>query len=175
MKTSLYSILCITIRLGAVIWIVGSLVHLPFSWISAMSAPHPSAAIGWLLGEVVCQVLIAFLFWLFPGALAKLAAGRATHEFFESSTSAATLQYVSLSVVGAWFLLQGLVYLSFEAAQALQFGIESIPDRLPVFAASSMRVVAGLGLLLGARGLVGLLESLRGRVHIASADVESNV
>jgi hypothetical protein len=174
MKTSLYSILCITIRLGAVIWIVGSLVNLPFSWIGAMNTPHPTAAIGWLLGEVACQIVIAFLFWLYPGVLARLAAGRATHEFFESSTPPAMLQYVALSVVGVWFLLQGLVYLSFEVSQAAQFAFESLPSRFPAMAASSMRVIAGLVLLFGARGLVGVLHALRGQVHASTAGKEPN-
>jgi|SRR5690348_16726661 hypothetical protein len=173
MKTSLYTVLCITIRLGAVIWIVGSLVRLPFSWLGAFNAPHPNAAVGWLLGGVACQVLIAFLFWLYPGALARLTAGRATHESFESTIHAGTMQYIALSVVGAWFTLQGIVYLAYELTRAAQSAFEVLPSERPALAESSMRVVFGLALLLGARGLVNALARLRGQRSDLQIDEQS--
>lgn len=161
MKTSLYTILCLTIRTGAVIWAVGSVVHLPYSLIAALDTANPSANVIWLICGVAFQLLVAGLLWLYPGALARLAAGKASHQYFESSIPGARLQYIAFSVVGAWFVLEGLVFLSYELVQAAQFEFESLPVKLPIMASSSARVVFGLALMFGARGLTGLLNSIR--------------
>ncbi len=161
MKTSLYTILCITIRAGAVIWAVGSVVHLPFSLVAALDTANPNANITWLACGVAFQLLVAGLLWLYPGVLARFAAGKASHQYFESSIPAAKLQYIAFSVVGIWFVLEGLVFLSYELVQAAQFEFESLPVKLPVMASSSARIVFGLALMFGARGLAGLLNSIR--------------
>lgn len=161
MKTSLYTILCIAIRLGAVIWAAGSLINLPFTYVAASNAPNTPLTLAWLLGGVACQLILAFLFWLYPGALARVAAGRATHEFFESSLPAAKLQYVAFSVVGIWFVLQGLVYLAYEITHIIEFSFDPVPSDWSSLVASSTRVVFGIALVLGARGLTRILSAIR--------------
>lgn len=163
MKTSLYSILCITIRLGAVIWAAGTLLNLPLSMATAADVPRPDQAIGWLLGTVACQLVLAFLFWLYPGVLARMAAGRSSHEVFETSLPAAKLQHVAFSVVGAWFALQGLVYLAYEVVHLMQWAYGSTQPEWRAVAASSARVIFGIVLMLGARGLTRLIEHMRNR------------
>ncbi|HET7930351.1 MAG TPA: hypothetical protein VFL63_03045 [Rhodanobacteraceae bacterium] len=172
MKTSLYAILCIVIRLGAVIWAAGAMLNLPLSLAAASDAPRPERAVAWLLGTVACQLIIAFLFWLYPGVLARLAAGRASREVFESSLPVATLQYVAFSVVGAWFALQGLVYLAYEIVHVFERSYTTQIEWHAI-AASSARVVFGVALMLGARGLVTLLERVRNRPQIAASDNET--
>lgn len=174
MKTSLYTVLCITIRAGAVIWAVGSLAHLPFSWVAALNTPNSAATVTWLLCGVGFQLLVTGMLWLYPGTLARLAAGRASHEFFESAIPATKLQYVALSVVGAWFALQGMVFLSYELIRTVQFTYESLPIKVAALTDAGSRLVLGIALMLGARGLTGVLNSIRERGQIVPS-VADNV
>jgi len=163
MKTSLYSILCIAIRVGAVIWMAGSLAHLPFSWLAAENSKSPIATVAWLLFGTGFQLFITAILWLYPGVLARLAAGRGSLEYFESTMPTAKLQYVALSVVGAWFALQGIVFLSYELVETIRFASESVEFKWAVLAESGARLVFGIALLLGARGLTRLLNGIRER------------
>lgn len=169
MKTSLYSILCIAIRAGAIIWAAGSLASLPFSIVAALNTRNPDATMTWLLSGVGFQLLVAGLLWLYPGVLARLAAGRGSREHFESAISPANLQYVALSVLGAWFALRGLVFLTYEVVQAAHFAPASLQARLPALAESATRIVFGVVLILGARGLSGWLNAIRERGEPAQA------
>lgn len=175
MKTSLYSILCIAIRAGAIIWAAGSLANLPFSIIAAANARNPDATMTWLLSGVGFQLMVAGLLWVHPGVLARLAAGRGSREYFESAISPAKLQYAAFSVLGAWFALRGLVFLSYELVQAAQFASDSLQARLPALADSAARIVFGVALILGARGLSGLLNAIRERGEPVQAVDNANV
>jgi hypothetical protein len=161
MKTSVYSILCIAIRLATVLWAIGSISNLPFSWIAALSTPNPSATLTWLLSGVAVQLLVVAMLWLYPGMLAGFVAGRSSHEVFESSISQIQLQYTALSVLGAWFVVQGCVFLSYELVRTIQFAFENLPMKLATLAEAGIRVVGGIVLMLGSRGLVGALNSFR--------------
>lgn len=163
MKTSLYSILCIAIRIGAVLWAIGSLANLPFSWIAAQNTQQPSAAVTWLLCGEVVQLLVIAALWLYPGTLARFAASRSSREIFEAAVSPMQFQYIAFSVVGAWVALEGCVFLSYEIVRTAQFAFENFPLKLASLAESGVRIAGGLALMLGARGLAGLLSTLRER------------
>lgn len=163
MKTSLYSILCITIRAGAVIWMAGSLAHLPFSWLAAENSKNPAATVAWLLFGTGFQLFITAILWLYPGVLARLAAARSSHEVFESPIPVAKLQCVAFSVVGVWFALQGVVYLSYELVRSIQFAYENTPIKFAALTDACARLAFGIALLLGAHGLAGLLNVIRAR------------
>jgi hypothetical protein len=163
MKTSLYSILCIAIRIGAVLWAIGSLANLPFSWIAALDTQKPWATIVWLVSGEMVQLLVIAALWLYPGMLARLAAGRASRETLEVSISPIQLQYIAFSILGTWFVVRGCVYLSYELVRTAQFAFENLPLKLAVLAESGVRIVGGTALMLGARGLAGLLDAMRER------------
>lgn len=179
MRTSLYSILCIVVRLGAVMLFVETLASLPAAW-SAMHGTEEQAARGMLIGFGGALLALAALLWLYPGVLARMAAGTASREVFESPISARQLQYIAFSVLGVVFAIKGLtglVAVLFRIALSAQYGDTAF--RMLLWqngAAVSVQVLefaVGIGLTFGARGLTGLLQRLRERgLPPAQADEE---
>jgi Na+/melibiose symporter-like transporter len=169
-RTSLYSILCIGIRLGAVILAVTTLASLPSAYNTAMHDLHEDS---WLIAALFVGVLLlAFLLWVFPGALARLAAGKASQQMFESPISVSSLQYIAFSVVGLRFFIGGGYGLIWEGvretiirhAMRLNEGADVTfhnADFIAAIVAYSFQVIAGICLLLGSRGLVNWLDRTR--------------
>ncbi len=166
MRTSLYSILCIVIRLGAVflaLRMIWSMVNLLMSWGQVTNLMEFWASVG----LVVATLLVAFLLWLFPGPLARLATGRSSHEVFESPIEARDFQWIALSVLGMYFVVSGLLGLSSYGVNRLV--MSSIADfgeeqRMRVIADVfywTAQIALGLVLALGAKGLTGVLYRLR--------------
>ncbi|GAA0716649.1 hypothetical protein [Dokdonella soli] len=165
MRTSLYSILCIVIRLGAVFLAfktLGSVLSVVASWGNAVNMPELWLSIGF----TALTLLIAFLFWLYPGPLARLAAGSSSQQVFESPISAPQIQWIALSVLGMYFVLTGFAGLSYFGIRRML--ISAVVDqeqnnRERIVDAFYWAVQIGLGaaLSLGARGLVGVFHRLR--------------
>jgi hypothetical protein len=166
MKTSLYTVLCVAIRLGAVLLAVGLCERLPwFVWESA------AGGFAWDAGLLEAfGLLVAAILWLWPGVLARWAAGRGSHEVLEIALDADGLLRVALAVTGAWLCLSGLAGCLGHALTMLIFRSrleDGTTGRLPV---SEWHWViyylalagGGIALMLGSRGLVGLLCRLRG-------------
>jgi len=168
MKTSLYTILCTAIRLGAV-WL-GVNVLIGFPWIYEFAVkgtygPKPALVVFVWNGVAF---LAAFLLWLYPGLLARLAAGKSSGQVFESPLSAQQIEQAALVVLGMWFVMTGLINLTHEVLrsllewQQLQIGfgatVEQHIDRLltPV-----IQVGVGGVLTFGSRGLVSLIHRAR--------------
>jgi hypothetical protein len=169
MKTTLYTVLCIAIRLGAVLMAVGLLQTLPaFLW---GSSDGHFALLGLSLGGF--GLIVAIALWMWPGMLAWLAVRQSRNEAFESSIEADQMQRIAFSVLGAWLCIHGLlgcfshgVLMLFVRSQVVDPATLSIPIgewRLLIEYAAT--AVAGAALMLGAHGLVGLLHRLRDYPH----------
>jgi hypothetical protein len=114
----------------------------------------------------VLTLLVAFLLWLYPGPLARLASARSSQQVFESPISAAQVQWIALSVLGMYFVVDGIVGFAHYEVQQLIVGV--IPDReqrigkfVQVALYWLLQVGFGVVLVLGARGLGGLLQRMR--------------
>jgi hypothetical protein len=164
MKTSLYSILCIVIRLGAVFFAAWIIAVFPTIYISAHTRQFDAGSFQLLEGFYLGGLVVAFGLWLYPGILASLAAGRSTREPFETSIDAHDIQYVALSILGIWLALKGLGSLAFEITRGIAFSTAeasmSTVEAAPL-AAAGVEVVLGIALALGGKGVVGLLQRLR--------------
>lgn len=180
MKTTLYTVLCVAIRLGAVLMAVGILEQVPYLFF------YPTQDGHFVLGAVLLDgagLLLAFALWVWPNVLVWWAAGRNQHEILETAISAAQLQHIALSVVGAWMFIGGLsgcvghgamiLIIKHEAAVGSASGM--VPTNewhwMVQYAATA---VVGAALTLGARGLVGLLHRLRGYPHSAVAEADDD-
>jgi hypothetical protein len=179
LKTTLYTVLCVVIRLGAVLMAVGLFEGVPvFLW---GSPDHVLSTFA--LGFTALGLLVAGALWCWPGLLAWWAASRQNGEVLESTMGADQIQYIAFSVMGCWLLISGL-------ASGLQQGITLLlmhaeiypPPALPTtilvgLIKSSVLVVAGGSLMLGSHGLVGLLHRLRGYPHntISNADPDASI
>ncbi|MBD8873309.1 hypothetical protein [Rhodanobacter sp. DHB23] len=179
MKTTLYTVLCVAIRLGAVLMAVGLLERLPvFLW--------ESPAGGFALDAVLLAVfglLVAGALWLWPGILAGWAIGRRGHELLEIQLDADGLMRVALTVTGAMLGVSGL-------AGCLGHGLTMLLLRSRLADAATgqlpvsgwhwviyylVQAAGGMALMLGARGLMTLLQRMRGRPPHASAETDDGI
>lgn len=169
MKTSLHAILCIVIRLGAVIIGVKLLIEMP-GWFYAVHGSArtldiivPSLGYAFLL-------LVAFLLWLYPGFLARAAAGRSSLQIFESPISPKAMLHIALAVLGAFFVMRGLwaaiyqvlrlTFLAQIMGEDAVFGPAKAQCGIAI-AADIAVVLVGGALVLGSRGLAEFIQRLR--------------
>ena len=164
MQTSLYSILCIVVRLGAIFLAfstLSSLLALLVTW----RAGAEVAGLGYSIGFVALVLWLAFMLWVYPGVLARIAAGRGSQQVFESPISAAQIQWIAFSVLGMYFVISGLVGLTYYAIQQIRAGELIGYDRVALFMSDGLfwlvQIALGAGLTLGARGLAGVLYRVR--------------
>jgi hypothetical protein len=166
-RTSLYSIRCIVIRLGAVMLAL-SVVGGSFGFFG------PGQSGDFSVGERVSVLMFlvaclgaAFLLWLYPGALARLASARSSHQIFESSLDARQIQWVAFSVLGMYWIMTGLLDLAHTGYQfiwlseALGTGEESARRLHGQIAYCAFEIILGIFLTLGARGLAHFLQKIR--------------
>jgi hypothetical protein len=173
MRTSLYSILCIGIRLAAVLLAVNTLLSVPAGYAALVHGDWGRSEIVWLAVLWTVVLLFALLLWVYPGMLARLAAGKASQEIFESPVGAEELQYIAFSIVGLWILLGGVIGFAQSALSELfvdhvlrssNAGIDAQALRVRAimdFATEVLRILVGGALMLRARGLVALLRRAR--------------
>jgi hypothetical protein len=172
-RTSLYSILCIGIRLAALLLAVNVLLSVPAGYASLAHGEWGRNEIGWLAAVWFVVLLFALLLWVYPGALARIAAGKASQQIFESPIPAEELQYIAFSIVGLWIFLGGLIGFAEMGLRELfvdhvlrnnHAGLDSelLKARaITDFATYILRIAAGGILMLRANGLVGLLRRTR--------------
>ena len=173
MKTTLHAVLCIAVRLGAVLMAVGIVEQVPTLFLYAHGDIHFAAGALWLSGA---GLLLAFMLWLWPNMLAWWAVSRVSYEFFESPLTADQIQRIVFSVLGIWLLINGIagslarvvvmLIITHQSAYEDSSRILSSNDGywLMIHLATA---AAGVCLALGARGLVSLLHRLRGYPHRA--------
>lgn len=168
MKTTLHTVLCVAIRLGAVLMAAGIFEQLLSLVLLSIQEGHAAWAALSLQGA---GLLVALALWLWPNLLAWWALGRNQHELMELTISPARLQYVAMSVVGVWMFIGGLsgvaghgvmiVFINQEATVGNASGMVPTGEWHWMVYYTTM-LLAGGGLTLGARGLAGLLQRLRG-------------
>ena len=170
MRTSLYSILCILIRLGAVIMVVSTITTIPAVWMTTATRDVTEGFAGTLLGFGAAALVLAALLWIYPGVLARIAAGSASQQVFESPISAAELQQIVLAGIGAWFAMQALADLAGVGARIIVVAHMSDSTLAGMLKSETFRLVPlaikfslGVALALGSRGLVGFMRGLRER------------
>lgn len=169
MRTSLYTILCILIRLGAVMLAVDTIITVPSAWSMVDPAGMPSGWDGVVVGFGVAALALAALLWIYPGVLARMAAGGSSQQVFESPISGAELQQIVLCAIGVWFAMGGVVDLmglgvrlivAAHMSTNVTFG-EIVRHDLGRIVSVLVKVALGVALALGARGLVGVLRRVR--------------
>ncbi|HEV7491874.1 MAG TPA: hypothetical protein VGO25_13800, partial [Rhodanobacteraceae bacterium] len=168
MRTSLYSILCIVVRLGALLIAVETLIGLPLALESLRNSHNPAEFDNAMIGFYGAFFGLAAILWIYPGLLARLAAGQASKQVFESPLDAAEIQYIALCVLGVYFAFSGIFGLIEIGLRLLVTMRQSEPAYAALRAQDVARLVAvvakiviGIGLAFGARGLTGWVRRLR--------------
>ena len=175
MKTTLHTVLCVAIRLGAVLMALGILEQIPGLVFYPSQDGHLVVGALSLCGA---GLLVACALWLWPNLLAWWAVARNHQEVLEMTISPGRLQYVAMSVVGVWTFIGGLsgfvghgviiVLIKHEATIGNPSGMVPMTEWHWMVYYGTM-LLAGAALALGARGLAGLLYRLRGYPHVATA------
>lgn len=166
-RTSLYSILCIVIRLGAVMLALRMLGGAFGLFGPGGAAEFSIVERFFVLGFVGICLLAALLLWLYPGPLARLASGRSAHQIFESTLDVRQIQWIAFSVLGMYWIMMGLLdlfHLGFQFIWLSEFlgtGEEAARRVRGQVAYHVFEVALGLALTLGARGLTMLLQKAR--------------
>lgn len=179
MRTTLYTVLCVAIRLGAVLMAVGLFERLPlFLWQSPEGGFALDAVLLALFG-----LLIAGALWLWPGVLARWAVGRSGHEALEVGLSADALMAVALAVTGAMLAVSGVAGLFGHGLSMLLFKSRLVDPSTGLLPVAEWHWViyylaqtaCGLALALGARGLASLVWRLRGYPMQVAADDDDGI
>ncbi|MBQ4856498.1 hypothetical protein IMW82_17660 [Rhodanobacter sp. B2A1Ga4] len=181
MKTTLYTVLCVAIRLGAVLMAVGVFERLPGVFFYSGDWHYPLLA---LLMETF-TLLLAFVLWMRPSLLAWWALGGKQQEILESPIHADQLHYVAFSVLGAWLAISGVAGCFGHGTMILlllhQASYDGAGETVPVaewhwMVQYGVMVVAGILLMLGSRGLIALFQRLRGYPHymVAKTDTDAD-
>lgn len=166
MKTSVYTVLCTAIRLGAVLLSVHALEDV--AAVVAASDGNTHRLLGSLLFAVLYLVVGAVL-WLWPGMLAWWASSRSNGQVLEMPIGADELQRVALSVLGVWQVVQGVsgllshgVVMVFLHDRMTDYSTGHLPPAEWRWVAFyGLQAVAGAGVALGAAGLVNLFHRMR--------------
>lgn len=179
MKTTLYTVLCVAIRLGAVLMAIDVLVAVPaYLW----GSPDRTLAVI-ALGFAGLDLLLAAVLWLWPGLLARWAARRPDGQVLESVLGADEIQHVAFATMGAWLFISGLASTVPQAfaiwrvhdLRLTYAGIQPSAGQWNGLIRAAVVLVAGAVLMLGSRGLVGLLHRLRGFPQAGSASLDDDI
>ena len=177
MKTTLYTVLCVVIRLGAVLMAVNVFERLPGIFFYGGDGHYPLLA---LLMEAF-TLLLAFVLWMRPSLLAWWALGSKRQEILESPIRADQLHYMAFSVLGAWLAISGMAGCFGHGTMILlllrQASYDGAGETVPAtewhwMVQYGVTAVAGVVLMAGSRGLIGLLQRLRGYPHYMTAKAE---
>ncbi|AND71037.1 hypothetical protein ATSB10_35830 [Dyella thiooxydans] len=166
MKTNLHTVLCTSIRLGAVLLAVHALEDAATVVAAADGNTHRLFASllfdAWYLA-------VGVVLWLWPGALAWWASSRSGGQVLEAPIGADELQRVALSVLGVWQVVQGVsgllshgVVMVFLHDRMTDYSTGHLPPaewRWVVFYV--LQALAGAAVALGAAGMVNLFHRLR--------------
>jgi hypothetical protein len=166
-KTNAFSILCVVVRFFAIWMFVESIVALA-GYFALPAQAHEDLRPQFLAQQGFVMVFSVF-FWIFADKVARLALARPQQQVFESGLSVDDWQTVAFSTLGAWEAIQGLIYLGQRIIHLiiLHFGqdarpLASLPDDFfGWMATEALRLVIGLALLFGSRGLVGMIRRYR--------------
>lgn len=163
-RSNAFSLLVVLVRAGALYLLVGALTRLaPLLW----DQVRIDGVGPWLAGAAVLFAFGAVL-WMFADLVARAALAGPDEPRFESTLDYGQWQALAFSLLGLWLALTGLLDLVWNAAAIWWFArgpgvdLDLGPNRFADIVTCALQVVAGIALLLGHRGLSGLLARLRG-------------
>jgi len=169
MKTSIYTLLCVAIRLGALCLGINVLLRFPGAYAAVTNNDLGRHTLTPLLFWSASVLVIAFLLWLYPGLLARPAAARSSRQAFESPVSPQQMQHAALVVLGMWFVMTGIIGFASKILPVLFFHqlniVGDAGTRLTakILSKPVIQIVAGCVLTLGSPGLSGMLYRVRER------------
>lgn len=166
MKTTLHTVLCIAIRIGAVLLALDALERMASLLTLGEADPHR------FFGAMLFAALylgVAVVLWLWPSMLAWWASSRASSEVFVSDLAGHDWQRIALAVVGVWLAVTGLsgclghgLLMVFLGERMRDYSTGLLPTTEWYWLIHySVQTLAGAAILLGSSGLASLLARIR--------------
>lgn len=164
-RSNAFSLLVVLVRAGALYMLVAALTRMaPLLWDQVRLE-----MLGPLLTGVAVLVAVAAVLWLFADVVARAALAGPEEPRFESTLDYGQWQALAFSLLGLWLAANGLLDLVWNGVAAWWASREpgARIERLgrtsfAAFVTSALQLAIGIALLLGHRGLAGLLARLRG-------------
>jgi hypothetical protein len=157
----------IGVRLFAVYVGIKTVLALPAS---AQAVFRDGMAFAWLYALVlILAVGICVFLWFFPLTIARKLLPVMKEQRSEESIDASVGLSLGLTLLGVWFLAQGLLdslywlslVLRTQHLQAQQYGFEWQPDQIASMAVTLFELIIGAWLVLGSSGIRRLIYRLR--------------
>lgn len=150
-------------------------IFLAFYVLRYASSLLPEAALAppnrislWFIGTFTFfWLLVAGLLWLFPLSVAGNLIPGIEPKRTSSGVGAEGLEQIAFSVMGLWVLTEAIPNVFFWAAFAYRVqsvgaaGLDLPPERLGHLAATGVELLLGFWLLLGSKGIAGLVRRAR--------------
>jgi len=168
-RSNIYTLLCTAVRLAAIYLFVDALGQVVGA-IMSLHREQEQFVIMITMTSPLVQFALSLVLWFFPGILARLAASRKSLDTFESDITPDVFQYLGFSMLGAWFAVAGLsslaytvhrwIFLRLYLQQQLLDPTQD-PKVYGTLLSEAVKIALGVALMLGSRGLVGLLRRFR--------------
>lgn len=112
-RTNAYSLLCVVIRGLAIYLFAKFLLQTPEAYFSLRRGLSGDQYAAPVLAPFLLLPVVAAVLWLFADRIARLALSRPEAPVFDSTIEPRTWLGLGVSVIGAWFLFNGLLDLAF--------------------------------------------------------------
>jgi hypothetical protein len=167
-KTNAYTLLTLFVRLAAVF----GFAEVFYVGTAQMLVLGPGIVRDWGMTLLIVMVIISLsvfaAMWIFADKIAGWALARRDSAQFESQLGVQQWQHIGFAMIGAWFVMEGLVQVgsNLRSWTMLRWGeSDYTPEQINSVLWSGadwvIQIALGIGLMLGARGLAGLLHRLR--------------
>lgn len=176
-RTNVFTLTTVLVRVVALFYLLDTGLYLVGVLLMGFTGDWSGGQALFALGYFAAMLLLAGI-WLFADLIARAALARPDGAVFDSTLEPRAWREVGFAVVGVWFAVRGLIDLVSQLFSHWQFNravaeYGSAPDNPQLAAATfgaAVMLVAGIVLLLGARGLSRVLQRLRGRgAHTGAA------
>lgn len=164
-RSNAFSLLVVLVRAGALYTLIAALTRLaPLLWDNVRLDMLGPTLVG-----VTVLVAVGAVLWLFADVVARAALAGPHAPRFESTLDYGQWQALAFSLLGLWLAANGLLDLVWNGVAVWWAGREygarierMAAHQIAAIVSSALQLALGIALLLGHRGLVGLLARLRG-------------
>lgn len=169
-RTNARTLLAVLVRVAALVMLASLVANTMVTWLTwtPQTPGQPQPVDGVLGGLLAASLLVVVLIWHFADFIAKCAVGRREDPVFDSGIDVAGWQAVAFAAVGAYFVVVHGVGLARSAMLRLLdtppwvvLADESRRAIVVDIVADVLGLALGVGLVLGARGLAGVVHRLR--------------
>lgn len=169
-RTNAYSLLCVAIRVLAIYLAAKFLLQMPEAYFSLRRGLSGDQYAAPVLAPFLLLPLVAAVLWLFADKIARFALSRPDGMSFDSAIEPRTWLGLGVSVIGAWYLFDGVAGLAYvltkwslssRIAEDMTHAGVMQEQLLPDVIAIVFQLVLAAVFLLQGPGLAGWVHRMR--------------